>query len=162
KQLAFRQKASTNPRKPLAPRTACVGGSVYRGTGSARRVGCHATFCVNDAVDVEAGVDVERRALDVTVSLVDHKSGSMTGDCLRSLFDSTRSSLEVFVIENVPSAPTHAMLFPQVRVVRNAKPRGFSENHNAAIARGTGRYHLILNDDTIISKGAIDRLVAFA
>jgi N-acetylglucosaminyl-diphospho-decaprenol L-rhamnosyltransferase len=99
---------------------------------------------------------------DVTVSIVDHKSGDLIFECLRSLFGSTSLALEVIVIQNVSGERSRAAEFPEVELICNEQVQGFATNHNKAIERGRGRYHLVLNDDTIIQTHAIDRLVTFA
>ena len=50
---------------------------------------------------------------------------------------------------------------PQVNVIVNARPLGFSTNNNLVLQRARGRYLMLLNDDTIVLDGALDTLVAF-
>jgi GT2 family glycosyltransferase len=52
--------------------------------------------------------------------------------------------------------------FPQVRLRENAENRGFAAATNQAIAVGKERYVLLLNSDTVILEGALDKMVAFA
>jgi hypothetical protein len=48
-----------------------------------------------------------------------------------------------------------------VRLIRNTHKEGFSANHNKAIRASTGRYVLILNDDTIVAPDAFEVMVRF-
>lgn len=52
--------------------------------------------------------------------------------------------------------------FPHVDLVSNGWNSGFSCASNLGLARGDGRYVLLLNPDTIVSADAVRRLVAFA
>jgi len=50
---------------------------------------------------------------------------------------------------------------PGVQVVERDRRHGFGTNHNEAIRRATGRYVLILNEDTVLRAGALDRMRRF-
>jgi GT2 family glycosyltransferase len=52
--------------------------------------------------------------------------------------------------------------FPQVRVIENGANLRFSKGNNVGIRVSTGELILILNPDTIIHEGALDKLVEFA
>lgn len=103
---------------------------------------------------------------DLTVSIVSTNNLDLLLPCLRSVFKAThRTTLEVYVIDNASADPLSGTIhreFPQVRVLRNSEQLGFSTNNNMVLARGRGRYLMLLNDDTIVLDGALDNLVAFA
>ena len=46
---------------------------------------------------------------------------------------------------------------PAVRLIRQAKNVGFAAGNNAGIRQTTGELILLLNNDTIVPAGAIDR-----
>lgn len=48
---------------------------------------------------------------------------------------------------------------PQVQVIRNPQRLGFSTNNNLVLRQGQGRYLMLLNDDTLVLKDALDILV---
>ena len=50
---------------------------------------------------------------------------------------------------------------PEVHVLRNEKIAGFSENNNAAIKATESKYVFLLNPDTIIDKGSVDRFYEY-
>jgi hypothetical protein len=103
---------------------------------------------------------------DITISIISADNLRLLLPCLQSVFENThRASLEVFVVDNAsptePLAETVKAAYPQVTVIRNETRQGFSTNNNRALQHGTGRYLMILNDDTVIKDGALDDLVEF-
>ena len=88
------------------------------------------------------------------------------GPCLRSIAESTSSvSYEIIVVDNASSDESVELLrsgFPEVRLIENSENRGFAGGNNQALAHASGRNVLLLNPDTIVAPGAIERLCAFA
>src|SRR3712207_446146 len=84
-------------------------------------------------------------------------------DCLRSIYDETRSiPFEVIVSDNGSTDGSIEYIreqFPAVQVVENGANVGFARGNNAGIARAEGEYVLILNPDTIIHDRALEKLV---
>src|ERR1700732_1336027 len=87
-------------------------------------------------------------------------------DCLRSIFEGTHTTeFEVIVSDNGSVDDSIEFIrkhYPQVTVVENQQNLGFARGNNAGIRATLGEYVLILNPDTIIQDGALDRLVEFA
>jgi GT2 family glycosyltransferase len=102
---------------------------------------------------------------DLTVSIISADNLDLLLPCLCSVFESTHHiTLEVYVVDNAStddSAVAVKAAFPQVKVVRNAIRFGFSTNNNLILRQGRGRYLILLNDDTVVLDGALDRLVEF-
>ncbi len=103
---------------------------------------------------------------DLTVSLISADNLSLLLPCLESLFASTHEiSLEVYLVDNASKDNTSEVVsqqFPQVTILRNERRLGFSTNNNMVLTRGKGRHLIILNDDTKLLEGALDKLVQFA
>jgi len=87
-------------------------------------------------------------------------------DCLRSIYEGTHATnFEVVVSDNGSvdgSVEFIRMHYPEVRIVENQQNLGFARGNNAGIRSSRGEYILILNPDTIIHDGALDKLVEFA
>jgi GT2 family glycosyltransferase len=87
-------------------------------------------------------------------------------ECLRSIFEGTQSGdFEVIVSDNGSTDGSVQFIhenYPQVRVVENGANLGFAKGNNAGIRAAQGELVLILNPDTIIHKGSLDKFVAFA
>lgn len=86
--------------------------------------------------------------------------------CLRSIFESTtKTQFEVIVSDNGStdgSVERIRVQFPAVRVVENNANLGFAKGNNAGIREASGEYILILNPDTIVHAGSLDRWIEFA
>jgi GT2 family glycosyltransferase len=82
------------------------------------------------------------------------------------VFEQTRKvALSVIVVDNASidgSAETVAREFPGITLIANTENRGFAAANNQGLRRAQGRYVLLLNPDTIILEGAVDKAVAFA
>ena len=87
-------------------------------------------------------------------------------DCLRSIYCGTHSTeFEVIVSDNGSTDGSIEFIrktFPLARVIENAANLRFSKGNNVGIEASTGEYILILNPDTIIHEGALDRWMEFA
>ena len=87
-------------------------------------------------------------------------------NCLRSVFESTHKiEYEVIVSDNGSTDGSVEKIhrqFPRVRVLENGANLGFARGNNVGIREARGEYVLILNPDTIIHEGSLDRWMDFA
>jgi GT2 family glycosyltransferase len=87
-------------------------------------------------------------------------------NCLRSIFEGTHKvSFEVIVSDNGSTDGSVEKIrgqFPKVRVLENRANLGFAKGNNAGIQETSGEYVLILNPDTIVHNGSLDRWIEFA
>jgi len=87
-------------------------------------------------------------------------------DCLRSIYAHTHSTdFEVIVSDNGSTDGSPEFIrshFPRVHIVENGVNLRFSKGNNVGIAVASGELILILNPDTLIHEGALDRFVEFA
>ena len=87
------------------------------------------------------------------------------GDCLRSIYAGTHEA-EFEIIVSVNGSADRSVEFirenyPSVRVMENGANLGFSKGNNVGIRASQGELILILNPDTIIPDGALDKWVQF-
>jgi N-acetylglucosaminyl-diphospho-decaprenol L-rhamnosyltransferase len=97
---------------------------------------------------------------DVSVSLVNTNSRDLLLACLVSL---QGSDAEVVVLDNASEDGSAAAVrdrFPEVRVIEQRRRAGFGANHNTVIRATTGRYVLVLNEDTTSEDWGFGRMVA--
>ncbi len=87
-------------------------------------------------------------------------------DCLRSIYEQTRSTdFEVIISDNGSTDGSTEFVrknYPQARIVENGGNIGYARGNNAGISAARGDYILILNPDTIILEGALDKWIKFA
>ena len=87
-------------------------------------------------------------------------------DCLRSIFENTHSTeFEVIVSDNGSTDGSIEFIrdsFPKVSVIENGRNLRFAKANNVGIRASIGEYVLILNPDTIIHDGTLDKMIAFA
>lgn len=103
---------------------------------------------------------------DVSVIVVSYNTRDLTRACLASLYDQTReASFETLVVDNASadgSADMVAREYPRARLYRLEENIGFAPANNLAAADARGDFLLLLNPDTVVLDGAVDRLVEFA
>jgi GT2 family glycosyltransferase len=104
--------------------------------------------------------------LDVSIIIVSWNTRDILRECLRSVYQETREiSFEVIVIDNASSDSSAGMVkeeFPQVILIGNSENKGFAAANNQGMRLANGLYILLLNPDTIVLDGAIQKSVAFA
>ncbi len=101
----------------------------------------------------------------VSIIVVSFNTRKMTLDCLRSVAEQTTISNEVIVLDNHShdgSADAIAEEFPEIRLIAETENLGFARANNVAAKYARGKYILLLNPDTVVLDGAIDKLVSFA
>lgn len=106
------------------------------------------------------------RSLDVSVLIVSYNTRELTLACLGSVARETHGiRYEVVVVDNASSdgsAEAVARAFPEVRLIRSRENLGFACGVNLAAGSAGAEYLLLLNPDTEVLDGAIQRLVEFA
>ena len=104
--------------------------------------------------------------IDVSIILVSYNTCDLTRAALDSVLAETRlTSYEMMAVDNNSSDGSAAMLAThplRPRVIALDHNIGFARANNLAAKEARGRYLLLLNPDTVILDGAIDKLTAFA
>ena len=104
--------------------------------------------------------------VDVSIIIVNWNTSGLLLQCLDSIHRARPScAVEVIVVDNGSSDDSVPMLlerFPDVLLIRNEQNLGFARANNQGLSSGRGRYFLLLNSDTIVLPGSIDKLVEVA
>ena len=104
--------------------------------------------------------------MDISVVIVNWNTREILRDCLKTIYEQTaRVDFEVIVVDNASEDGSVEMVrsdFPQVVLVANEKNVGYGAANNQGMKIANGRYVLVLNSDTLILDGAIDKIVEFA
>jgi GT2 family glycosyltransferase len=99
----------------------------------------------------------------LSIIIVTFNSRAEIDACLRSLTDGIRVDREIVVIDNASTDGTPAHIrerWPGIRLVQLGANLGFARATNIGIQQSFGELVLLLNPDTDVPPGAIDRLVA--
>lgn len=106
--------------------------------------------------------------MTVSVVVVSWNTRDLLRNCLLTVEKEARASrdsgLEIFVVDNGSTDGTVEMLrksFPSVVLIANTKNVGFAAANNQALTGCKGDYVLLLNPDTELKAGALDRMVRF-
>ncbi len=99
--------------------------------------------------------------LDVVI--VSYRCEDLLRDCLASLREhAPKAPMTVFVVDNASNDGTVDMVreeFPEARLIASDENVGFSAANNMAIRQGGAPYVLVLNPDTRMTPGTLDRLL---
>ncbi|MCD5397818.1 glycosyltransferase family 2 protein [candidate division NPL-UPA2 bacterium] len=103
--------------------------------------------------------------MDISFVIVNWNTKELLLDCLSSIYTKVNDlEFEVFVVDNGSldgSLEAVRANFPQVRLIENGQNFGFARAANRALRRISGRYAVLLNTDTILEKGAVEKLAVF-
>jgi GT2 family glycosyltransferase len=113
----------------------------------------------------ETSFQADETAPDFSVVLVCWNNKDYLEPCLRSLYESgLRSNFDVVVVDNGSTDGSQEMLgrkFPQVKIIQNDHNAGLGRASNQGIEATSGRYLLLLNNDTIINGSSLDAMVGY-
>jgi N-acetylglucosaminyl-diphospho-decaprenol L-rhamnosyltransferase len=105
-------------------------------------------------------------SVDVSVVVVTYRCRDVARACLASLYEGTGDvSFEVIVVDNASGDGTEAMVseeFPEARLFALDHNLGFGQAVNLAAEQARGEYLLLLNPDTVVHAGMVEKLVGFA
>lgn len=104
-------------------------------------------------------------SVDLSVVIVNWNVCNLLKQSLKSIYENTnRGGIEIFVVDNASTDGSVEMVrkeFPEAILLANPSNIGFPRANNLALKHCRGRYILLLNPDTIISKDALDRMIDF-
>jgi hypothetical protein len=103
--------------------------------------------------------------MDLSIIIVNWNTKKLLLQCLESVYQTMkRIEMEVFVVDNGSidgSIAATKKRFPEVKFIQNEMNLGFARANNQALNLAKGRYLLLLNPDTQVKNGAIERLISF-
>ena len=100
-----------------------------------------------------------------SIIILAHNQWSQTELCLLSIERHTPEPHEIIVVDNGSSDETHENLMsqlkkkPNIKVITNTSNMGFSAGNNQGISIAQGEYILLLNNDTIVTRGWLGRMM---
>jgi GT2 family glycosyltransferase len=103
---------------------------------------------------------------NLSILVISYNTRELTLACLKSIYAQTKEiKFEVIVVDNASndgSVEAIAEKFPQVKLIAKTHNFGFAAANNIAADEARGDYLLLLNPDTVILHGAIQKLLYFA
>jgi GT2 family glycosyltransferase len=115
---------------------------------------------------MDAMTESQHHTVKLSVVILCWNDLKVVSDCLASLYAGTHSTeFEVLVSDNGSTDGSVEFLrenFPQVKVLENGVNLRFAKGNNVAIQASCGEYVLILNPDTLIHDGTLDKMVQYA
>ena len=102
----------------------------------------------------------------VSIVIVTFNSLELNRLCIESVFARTEwPNFEVIVVDNASSDGTTRYLteaeklFPNLQVILNSTNLGFAPANNIGLEQATGEYLVLLNNDTIVTRGWLSALI---
>ncbi|HUX95585.1 MAG TPA: glycosyltransferase family 2 protein [Bacteroidales bacterium] len=103
--------------------------------------------------------------IDLSICILTFNHKEMLCDCLDSIYkNSLQLSIEIIIVDSGSSDGTIQMLeeeFPNIKLIRNSKFPGFASSNNKAFEYTSGRYIMILNDDTKVLEDSFRKMVTY-
>lgn len=107
----------------------------------------------------------QEAALDVSIVLVCWNNKGYLDPCLKSLYDGNLTfTYDVYVVDNGSTDGSQDMLrekYPEVVIIQNEGNVGLSKASNQGIVASSGKYVLLLNNDTIVNAESFNAMVDF-
>lgn len=103
--------------------------------------------------------------LNLSIIIVSFNTKEILKKCLQSLGKNGLKEQEIIVVDNDSTDGSQEMVkkeFLEVKLISNGENVGFAKANNQGIKKATGKYILLLNSDTEVKKGSIDKLYVFA
>lgn len=103
---------------------------------------------------------------DLSIIIVNYNTREILRRCLRSIRGRDHGvAIQVVVVDNASRDNSTAMVrkeFPEITLLVNEQNLGFSAGNNRGIPYCSGEFILLLNSDTLVLPGTLERMVAFA
>ena len=102
---------------------------------------------------------------DISIIIVSWNTKALLRKCLKSIYDETKKyTFEIVVVDNNSPDDSAGMVreeFAEVKLVANNTNNGFAPANNQGLSIATGKNILFLNPDTVVLKGAIDKMMDY-
>lgn len=100
---------------------------------------------------------------DLSIIIVNYNGKDHLLRTLESIFQNVKLDHEVIVVDNDSTDGSREAVrkaYPSVRLVALDHNTGFARGNNEGVAKASGRYLLILNNDTYVPKGTVEKMVS--
>jgi GT2 family glycosyltransferase len=97
----------------------------------------------------------------VSVVVLNWNGSQVVDQCLRSLHQQTYRNLEIILVDNASTDGSMEGVrdrFPDVKLIVNERNLGFAGGNNVGIRASSGRYIMVLNNDTRLDSKCVEEL----
>ena len=105
------------------------------------------------------------KRIEVSVVIVNYNSFDLLNQCIDSLIKFTKDvSYEIIVVDNNSTdgdVETITSRFNNIILIRNSANEGFAKANNKGVKFASGKYLLILNNDTLFVENTIKKILDF-
>jgi len=113
----------------------------------------------------QAVINKKAEVVDLSIIIVNYNVKYHLGESLQSIYGNRKGiSFEIIVVDNDSTDGSVDMVksrFTEVRLIENCQNLGFARAVNQGLIESKGRYLLLLNPDTVVLPGALDKMVEF-
>jgi GT2 family glycosyltransferase len=109
---------------------------------------------------------IKERYAPVSVIVLTYNGLALTRACLESIVRSTQwPNLEIVIVDNASSDGTRELVtdfartHDRVKLILNETNEGFARGNNRGLEAAEGDYLVMLNNDTLVSRGWLGRMV---
>jgi len=98
----------------------------------------------------------------VSIIVANYNGAHLIEECLSSVYSQPYRPIEVIVVDNASTDDSVGVIenkFPDVRLIVNEYNMGFAEGNNRGVAKASGEYVVLLNNDTIVEAGWLPALI---
>ena len=108
----------------------------------------------------------------LSIIIVNWNTAELLRQCLNSLVQSSKAcpelaegfkvQSEIIVVDNGSTDDSVKLIQSlKLKVIQNKENLGFAKGNNIGIKEATGEYIMLLNTDTVVKEGAVEKLVEF-
>lgn len=106
-----------------------------------------------------------KNCVDLSISIVNTSNWEFLRPCLESIEKNVIGiSYEILIVDNLSTDGSVEKIkknFPKVILSVNEKRFGFAKNNNINLRKSSGRYLMLLNDDTLVIPNSIEKAIHF-
>lgn len=99
---------------------------------------------------------------NLAIIILNYNTKDLLRKCLKSIQTKKwKHSQETWVVDNASTDGSSEMIrkdFPDVKLIKSDRNRGFAGGNNLALQIADAKYYLLLNSDTEVSEGSLDAL----
>ncbi|MBN1168601.1 glycosyltransferase family 2 protein [Candidatus Woesebacteria bacterium] len=107
--------------------------------------------------------------VDLSIIIVSYNTKKLTESCIKSIKRSKpRITYEIVVVDN-GSADSSVKLLKKLKktnliqkLIVNKRNAGFAKANNQGLKVSKGKYKLLLNSDTVVEKGVLEKMISFS